>query len=1524
MLFDCKSHSLSDFLLEKEANGEEQPVFSPKLAIYISEIGIKAVESLFPTLAESCSHKVELAISEALELTSGGVYLRAIEINRVHNVLEKLLMVQTGGDETVSIVSLSGLVSFQKKAVGYSLTRAFPGLLSLEWISTSQIVSCAHSLSLGLRSLTQDDIVAVVYTITNMISSERLAGSSRPSSLRRSEDGAQSDLFAKCINSVVEMARYMEDDSVTVLVVTILVQKFNQVSPQVDTAILSGLADACTMIPQRELLSYIRLMNDACSQAFKTGNQMLVDAVNDARLRMARNLSSGSSTETYRLYLHELLRAVISQGGDPDPHHHRSNTEISQVGRYISVFLESLAELCQAPHVIKLSEEMDSINLFRDFWVNLVVHGYSETSELGQQNRAHLLKVAEGTPALASEKAWNRTETSLEMNAVLRRGSSNRNIKHQKEYLLEWCDLDSRASFEIQANSHKVIFLATSLFVERLRVESVGVCSRGLLYLSDPSVHVTGIEKGIAAVAMSVVKHFVNLQTSFSSKQISRELTEMLVLCCHREPSLQGCAFKCCDFLVSAIPTSLCHESSLFTLLNLLSILYDTVADSESNQYSPCTEFSCRGVSVVLTDSYDWRQYSLGAMHKFAKSWISRVLQVADLDVKSLLQSYVSRFSVHEMKQVDFGVSVALQMAGTNKFSNWSVTDFLPQFPVFGIHNGMVSEGSGDGVFAELQECANQLSTPSTCDGTFVRQMVSIPFETLSSESIQIGIDVWLYAMKKRPDLATFLLSEILSFWKRSMESGEGLFSSKFDIPEAEYCKMEYSPSDRDEVVRNGHAASRGMKPHLLLIRFFSSHFQSSLQRSTHVLRLFTSAICVSLARLRYASFHPFARLARFELVKLGLDVVNANRMFKHSSVSEVSHAVFLAALSWFKSRPAFPYGGNRLKTQFDCLVLHQVAQEVGRMKFEPSSVLQKNKNLLLAFMDHEIARTKAWLTPLNPKDTTGEYCKEHISGLHLQNAWNLNPLLAINLAIRYSKLFDGLRSLLLKDPLPALEFPSAVPFLVPASGASVPWQIVLWECASPAISINLFLPPYNTNAHVIQYIMRSLESQDVNLTFFYVPQIVQAIRHDNQMGYVERFILETAQVSQLFAHQIIWNMKANMYRDEEATQADPIKPKLDRVLDKMTKSFENEDLQFYKQEFKFFNEVTDISGKLRPYIKKSKAEKKVKIDEEMAKIELLPDVYLPSNPDGVIVDINRKSGKPLQSHAKAPFMATFRIRKQIHTFSDDNQVTGSKDIEKWQSAIFKVGDDCRQDLLALQLISVFRAIWANAGLEVYVFPYRVTATSPGCGVIDVLPNSISRDMLGREAVNGLLEYFVSKFGPETSVEFQTARSNFVKSLAGYSVISFLLQFKDRHNGNIMYDDQGHILHIDFGFCFDIVPGGVKFEQSPFKLTREMVNVMGGGPDTQAYRWFEELCVKAFLAARPHMDTIIQCVVPMLGTQLPCFKPATMKKLKNRFVIEKSEKDAAVYMRQLIRKSYESLATIGYDEFQRLTNGIPY
>jgi len=51
------------------------------------------------------------------------------------------------------------------------------------------------------------------------------------------------------------------------------------------------------------------------------------------------------------------------------------------------------------------------------------------------------------------------------------------------------------------------------------------------------------------------------------------------------------------------------------------------------------------------------------------------------------------------------------------------------------------------------------------------------------------------------------------------------------------------------------------------------------------------------------------------------------------------------------------------------------------------------------------------------------------------------------------------------------------------------------------------------------------------------------------------------------------------------------------------------------------------------------------------------------------------------------------------------------------------------------------------------------------------------------------------------------AKRNFMKSLAGYSLITYFLQVKDRHNGNILLHRDGYIIHIDFGFFLSNAPG---------------------------------------------------------------------------------------------------------------------
>jgi phosphatidylinositol 4-kinase B len=87
-------------------------------------------------------------------------------------------------------------------------------------------------------------------------------------------------------------------------------------------------------------------------------------------------------------------------------------------------------------------------------------------------------------------------------------------------------------------------------------------------------------------------------------------------------------------------------------------------------------------------------------------------------------------------------------------------------------------------------------------------------------------------------------------------------------------------------------------------------------------------------------------------------------------------------------------------------------------------------------------------------------------------------------------------------------------------------------------------------------------------------------------------------------------------------------------------------------------------------------------------------------------------------------------------------------------------------------------------------------------------------------------------------------------------LVTYFLQIKDRHNGNILLDQEGHLVHIDFGFMLTNSPGNLGFEAAPFKLPLEYVEVLGG-IESPGFSEFQQQFHSGFEAMRKHSHEIV-------------------------------------------------------------------
>ena len=263
------------------------------------------------------------------------------------------------------------------------------------------------------------------------------------------------------------------------------------------------------------------------------------------------------------------------------------------------------------------------------------------------------------------------------------------------------------------------------------------------------------------------------------------------------------------------------------------------------------------------------------------------------------------------------------------------------------------------------------------------------------------------------------------------------------------------------------------------------------------------------------------------------------------------------------------------------------------------------------------------------------------------------------------------------------------------------------------------------------------------------------------------------------------------------------------------------------------------------------------------------------------------------------------------------------------RSFIVKSNDDLRQEVACIQLIELCQEIFVDCNLSdtLWLKPYRIVSTGQAAGFVETLPNTMSIDAIKKtDNFVSLPHFFQNLYGSNVS-RYEKTKRNFVKSLAAYSLVSYILCIKDRHNGNILIDQEGHVIHIDFGFLLGIAPGGsFSIETAPFKLTEEMLDVFGG-IDSDMFSEFVKAFTQGFLALRSKSTAILSAVSLIANdSSFPCFQGKDtnmiLDRLRQRFKCELSSADAIEHCLDLIIQSYSNLGTRQYDSFQWYTNGI--
>uniref|UniRef100_A0A673GVA2 Phosphatidylinositol 4-phosphate 3-kinase C2 domain-containing subunit alpha-like n=1 Tax=Sinocyclocheilus rhinocerous TaxID=307959 RepID=A0A673GVA2_9TELE len=439
------------------------------------------------------------------------------------------------------------------------------------------------------------------------------------------------------------------------------------------------------------------------------------------------------------------------------------------------------------------------------------------------------------------------------------------------------------------------------------------------------------------------------------------------------------------------------------------------------------------------------------------------------------------------------------------------------------------------------------------------------------------------------------------------------------------------------------------------------------------------------------------------------------------------------------------------------------------------------------------------------------------------------------------------------------------------------------WPPLSPVSALELLDSKF-ADTEVRKVAMSWIESSSDDELADYLPQLVQAVKFECHLNNaLAIFLLSRALGNINIAHYLYWLLR-------DAVQDPAFSQRYDRILGTLLCLCGTG----LRAELEKQTRLVQLLGALAEKVRQANSStRQVVLLEGLERVQSFfqkNSCRLPISPSLVAKELNIKACSFFNSNAVPLKIALVNA----DPLGDEINV------------MFKVGEDLRQDMLALQMIRIMDRIWLQEGLDLRIVNFKCISTGKDKGMVELVPSSETlRKIQVEYGVTGSfkdkpLAEWLRKYNPAED-EYEKASENFIYTCAGCCVATYILGICDRHNDNIMLRSTGHMFHIAF----------LAMDRAPFVLTSDMAYVINGGErPTSRFQLFVDLCSQAYNLIRKHSNLFLNLLSLMTQSGLPELTGVQdLKYVYDALQPQTTDAEATIFFTRLIESSLGSVAT---------------